>query len=77
MQDTGVSMYIYLENNDFRYLWWALVGHEMYTIKKMVKRIFKKYNLPISYIWCGFKGNLAGWKLCLKNYNKMKRGKRG
>lgn len=46
MQDTGVSMYIYLKYGDFRYLWWALIGHEIYTIKKMIKRIFRKYNLP-------------------------------
>ena len=57
MQDTGVSMYIYLKHHDFRYLWWALVGHEMYTFKKMFKRIFKQYDLPISYICWGLKGN--------------------
>ena len=37
MQDTGVSIYIYLKHHDFRYLWWALVGHEMYILKKCSK----------------------------------------
>ena len=73
MQDTGVSMYIYLKHHDFRYLWWALVGHEMYTFKKMFKRIFKQYDLPISYIWWGLKGNLKGWRVCQKNYKKWQR----
>ena len=74
MQDTGVSMYIYLKYGDFRYLWWALIGHEIYTIKKMIKRIFRKYNLPLNYIWYGLKGNLKGWFVCKKNYKKIKRG---
>ena len=74
MQDTGVSMYIYLEHKDLRYLWWAIIGHEMYTVKKMIKRILKKYDLPLSYIWCGLKGNIKGWRLCKRNYKKFKRG---
>lgn len=74
MQDTGVSMYIYLEHKDLRYLWWAIIGHEMYTVKKMIKRILKKYDLLLSYIWCGLKGNIKGWRLCKRNYKKFKRG---
>jgi len=73
MQDTGVSMYIYLKHNDYRYLWWALIGHPLYTIKKMVKSILGKYSLPISYIKYGLRGNLKGWRVCLKNYRRMKK----
>ena len=70
MQDTGLAMYIFLKHHDYRYLWWSLIGHECYTIKKMIKRLFGKYNLPISYIMCGLKGNLKGYRVCLKNYRK-------
>ena len=63
-------MYIFLKYHDWRYLWWALFGHTTYTLKKMVKRIFGKYSLPISYIAYGLKGNLIGWLICLKNYKK-------
>lgn len=69
-QDTGVSMYIFLKHRDWRYLWWALFGHTTYTLKKMVKRVFGKYSLPISYIVYSLKGNLIGWFICLKNYKK-------
>lgn len=73
MQDTGVAMYIYLKFHDYRNLWWAIIGHELYTVKKMIKSIFKKYPLPISYLIYGLKGNIKGWNVCLKNYKKEKR----
>lgn len=73
MQDTGVSMFIFLKYKDYRYLWWALVGHELYTIKKILRRIFKRYNLPISYTVHSLKGNIKGWQVCIKNYRKQKK----
>jgi len=76
-QDTGVSMYIFLKHHDKRYLWWALFGHATYTIKKMIKRIFRKYSLPLSYIIKSLKGNLIGWYICLKNYKKGGEDKSG
>lgn len=74
MQDTGVAMYIYLKFKDYRNLWWAIIGHPCYTIKKMVKSILGLYSLPLNYLIYGLKGNLKGWRVCLKNY---KRGKNG
>ncbi len=74
MQDTGVAMYIYLNFHDYRNLWWALIGHSCYTIKKMIKSVFGKYSLPVSYLIYGLRGNLKGWRICLKNY---KRGQNG
>ena len=70
MQDTGVSMYIFLTNKDYRYLWWAIVGHPVYTIKKMIKHLFGKYPLSFDYLKYGLKGNLKGWRVCLKAYKK-------
>lgn len=73
IQDTGVSMYIYLTNKDFRYLWWSLFGHSCYTIKKMILSLFNKYPLKIKYLKYGLKGNLKGGILCLKAYRKNKK----
>ena len=70
MQDTGVSMYIYLTNKDYRYLWWAIFGHSLYTIRKMIKHIFGKYPLSLGYLKFSLKGNLLGWRVCLKAYKK-------
>lgn len=70
MQDTGVSMYIYLKNKDFRYLWWSLFGHSCYTIKKMILYKLGKYPLSIDYLKYGLKGNLKGWYRCLKTYKR-------
>ena len=73
IQDTGVSMYIFLKNRDYRYLWWALFGHSCYTIKKMIMYIFGKYSLSIEYLKYGLKGNLIGWIKCLKAYIRCKK----
>lgn len=73
MQDTGVSMYIYMKFHDFRYLWWAIIGHSCYTIKKMIKSILGTYPLSIKYLIYGLKGNLRGWYVCLKNYKRYMR----
>ena len=73
MQDTGVAMYIFLKYHDFRNLWWSIIGHELYTIKKMIKSLFKKYPLSIEYLFYGLKGNIKGWILCLKNYRKERK----
>lgn len=70
IQDTGVAMYIFLANKDYRYLWWAIIGHPIYTISKIIKSIFKCYPLPVNYIIYGLKGNLKGWRICLKNYKR-------
>src|SRR5690606_17916528 len=35
--DTAYSMNIFLKYGDFRYLWWAIIGHPVYTISKMIK----------------------------------------
>lgn len=70
MQDTGVAMYIFLKYHDYRNLWWSIIGHELYTIKKMIKSIFKKYPLSTGYLIYGLKGNMKGWRVCLKNYRK-------
>lgn len=70
MQDTGVAMYIYLKFHDYRNLWWAIFGHACYTIKKMIRSIFGLYSLPISYLIYGLRGNLKGWRVCLKNYKR-------
>ena len=74
MQDTGVAMYIYLKFHDYRNLWWAIIGHPCYTIKKMIKSILGKYSLPISYLIYGLRGNLKGWRVCLKNYRRGQNG---
>ena len=74
IQDTGVAMYIYLKFHDYRNLWWAIIGHPCYTIKKMIKSIFGLYSLPISYLIYGLRGNLKGWRVCLKNYRRGKNG---
>lgn len=74
MQDTGSSMYIYLTNNDYRYLWWAIFGHLLYTMKKVIKSLLGLYPLSVSYLQYSIKGNLLGWKKCLKNYRSAKDG---
>lgn len=73
MQDTGVSMYIFLENHDYRYLWWVIFGHSCYTIKKMILHLFGKYSLSFDYLKYGLKGNLKGFRVCLKEYRRMKK----
>lgn len=70
MQDTGVSMFIYLKYHDYRYLWWSLFGHACYTIKKVIKHIFGKYPLSFEYLKYGLKGNLKGWRICLREYKR-------
>lgn len=74
MQDTGVAMYIYLKYHDYRNLWWAIIGHPCYTIKKMIKHMLGLYSLPINYLMYGLRGNLKGWRVCLKNYRRYKNG---
>ena len=70
MQDTGVAMYIFLKFRDYRNLWWSIIGHQLYTIKKIIKRCFGLYSLPINYIIYGLRGNFKGWIICLKNYKR-------
>ncbi len=74
MQDTGVAMYIFLKFHDYRNLWWAIIGHECYTIKKMIKSVLGLYSLPNGYLIYGLRGNLKGWRVCLKNYRRSKNG---
>ena len=69
-QDTGCAMYIFLKHKDYRYLWWAICGHSLYTCTKMIKSIFGKYSLSVNHIAYGLAGNLIGWIICLKNYLK-------
>ncbi|MCT4574830.1 MAG: glycosyltransferase [Alphaproteobacteria bacterium] len=64
-QDTGQTMYIFLRNRDFRYLWWSLFGHSFYTLSKIVKSCFLRYPLPPTILLLGLYGNFVGCVKCL------------
>jgi len=61
--DTGIYGYIFMKHFDFRALYWGVIGHPLYTCKKILKSIFKKYPLPPIYPINSLKGSLIGfWK---------------
>ncbi len=64
MGDTGIHAFIFAKYKDFRSLFWGIFGHPLYTIKNLVKSVFKRYALPPSYAFHSFKGSLIGfWKV--------------
>lgn len=70
--DTAHPMRIFIKFGDFRYLWWSLFGHSIYTISKIIKRILGKYPLPIKYIFASLKGNISGSYLLIYYLIKSK-----
>lgn len=58
--DSAYPMAVFLEFNDFRYLWWAVLGHPLHTLKKFVLRAFGKYALTPKLIWASFVGSATG-----------------
>lgn len=58
--DTALHMHIFLKFKDWRSLRWSLYGHPTYSLKKIWKRVFGKYNLPISYIIYSLGGSVLG-----------------
>ncbi len=60
MGDSAYPLSIFLDFGDYRYLWWAFLGHPIHTLKKFFLRLFGKYNLPYLYVYGSFLGSLFG-----------------
>lgn len=58
--DSGYPMAVFLEFYDFRYLWWAVLGHPIHTLKKFILRAMGKYALSPKYIWASYVGSATG-----------------
>lgn len=70
--DTAIHMYIFLKYRDYRSLFWAFGGHQLYVFKNMFKRIIGKYALPLSYLIYTLVGSSLGGMLFLYKYYKNK-----
>ncbi len=66
--DTAIHIYFFLKYLDFRSLFWAYGGHQFYIIGNIVKRILKKYPLPLNYLFYSFAGSSIGATLFLIKY---------
>jgi len=66
--DSAYPMSIFLEYKDFRYLWWAIIGHPIHTLKKFILRVFGCYALPLKYILASFLGSASGSWIYLYYY---------
>jgi GT2 family glycosyltransferase len=70
--DSGYPMSIFLNYFDYRYLWWALIGHASYTIRKMILSLRGRYPLPLSYIVHGLRGNSIGWAIAIYDHIQVR-----
>lgn len=64
-QDTAYSMHIAVTYHDYRYFWWAIIGHPLYTLKKCILSLLGYYPLPLKMVLSGLAGNLSGWPIYL------------
>jgi len=65
--DTALHMHIFYTQKDWRSLRWALYGHPLYSLGKIVRRIIGKYPLPINFIVFSLVGSCLGsWLYILK-----------
>ncbi|PIP85562.1 hypothetical protein COT86_01360 [Candidatus Collierbacteria bacterium CG10_big_fil_rev_8_21_14_0_10_43_36] len=71
--DSAYPLSVFLDFGDFRYLWWAFLGHPVHTLKKFFLRLIGKYNLPHRYILGSFLGSITGATKYLIYY--IRRGK--
>lgn len=68
--DTAIHAHIFITTYDWRSLWWAMGGHQLYTLRKFIKRFFNLYPLPSSYIIYSFMGSAIGAILYI--YRRLK-----
>mgnify|MGYP001613049953 CR=1 FL=1 len=58
--DTALHMYLFMNYRDFRSLYWALIGHQLYLLNNMIKRLRGKYPLPLDFIIFSMAGSISG-----------------
>lgn len=73
--DTGIHTYIFLKYQDWRSLFWAFGGHQLYVLKNMFKRLTGGCGLPVGYLAYSLAGSALGGLLFVWRYLKFPKRK--
>lgn len=58
--NSSYQLLIFSKYKDYRSLYWGLLGHHLYVLKNVIKSLFAKYPLPLSYTIYSLTGSIAG-----------------
>ena len=70
--DTALYFHLFLSFRDTKCLYWSLIGHPLYSLNKIIKRVNGKYSLPIDYVLYSIAGSLSGSWVYLYRRIKLK-----
>lgn len=66
--DSALHLYLFFKYFDFRCLFWALGGHQLYIFKNLIKSLMGNYALPSSYVIQSLVGSVIGPYVFLDKY---------